>query len=67
MSSERRCPAPTGIRIPTRWRRNTPEFREHWRRKLRDRELEQMIEEINAKKARDERRNRPIMVKRFTV
>ena len=48
-------------------RKHDEQFRQHWRRKLRDRELEQMIEEVNAKKARDELRDRPIKFKRFEV
>lgn len=42
------------------WRKRDEEAR-------RERELERMIEEINAKAERDERRNRPIQIKTFEV
>jgi hypothetical protein len=48
-------------------RKHDAEFRERWRKKLRDEELERMIEAINAETAREEKRNRPIKVKTFSI
>ncbi len=45
-------------------RKRNAEFREHWRRKLRE---ERLTREINAEPPRSERRNRPIKVKRFAI